>query len=136
MTDVDVDRSRLAVVGAAPERLEQHPTAVDATRMPCERPEKLELDVGQLNRLIADFHRPSPEVDPEPVDGDHFLLVEPDALPRRGRAAEQRTHPASKLPDRERLRDVVVRPELEAEHLVELVVTGREHDDRHRALGP
>src|SRR4029078_7258166 len=42
----------------------------------------------------------------------------------------------AKLSDRERLRDVVVGPELEPEHLVELVVAGREHDDRHRALAP
>src|SRR5438045_2117239 len=30
----------------------------------------------------------------------------------------------------------VVRPELEAEHLVELVVPGGQHDDRHGALRP
>ena len=35
--------------------------------------------------------------------------------------------------DRERLRDVVVRAELEPDDLVQLVVAGREHDDRHRA---
>ena len=39
-----------------------------------------------------------------------------------------------KLADRERLGDVVVSAELETEHGVELVVSGREHDDRHRAL--
>jgi hypothetical protein len=57
------------------------------------------------------------------------------AGPRRGCAAEKRADAAAELADRERLRDVVVRPELEAEDLVELVVAGREHDDRHRALG-
>ena len=51
-------------------------------------------------------------------------------------APEQRPDPAPELADRERLRDVVVRAELEPEHLVELVVARREHDDRHRALGP
>ena len=60
----------------------------------------------------------------------------PAASSRSGSAAEKCPHPAAELADRERLRDVVVRPELEPEHLVELVVAGSEHDDRHLALGP
>ena len=51
-------------------------------------------------------------------------------------AAQHGADAAAELPDQERLRDVVVRAELEPEHLVELVVAGREHDDRNRALGP
>src|SRR5207248_3477790 len=39
---------------------------------------------------------------------------------------------AAELAHRERLRDVVVRAELEAEHLVELLGLRGEHDDRHR----
>ena len=54
---------------------------------------------------------------------------------RRRGAAQDGPHAAPELPDQERLRDVVVRAELEPEHLVELVVAGREHDDRHGALG-
>ena len=48
--------------------------------------------------------------------------------------AEECAHAAPELADRERLRDVVVRAELEPEHRVELVVAGGQHDDRHRAL--
>ena len=55
---------------------------------------------------------------------------------RLARAAQQRADPRAELADRERLRDVVVRAELEPEHLVELVVARGEHDDRHRARRP
>ena len=37
---------------------------------------------------------------------------------------------------RERLGDVIVGAELEADDLVDLGVLGGEHDDRHRGLGP
>ena len=47
---------------------------------------------------------------------------------------QERADAAPELADGERLRDVVVGPELEAEHLVELLAPGREHDDRHVAL--
>src|SRR5262249_52743831 len=52
---------------------------------------------------------------------------------RRCSPSEDRAHATAELPDRERLRDVVVRTELEADDLVELVVARREHHDRHRA---
>ena len=52
---------------------------------------------------------------------------------RRRRAPEQRPDAAPELADRERLRDVVVGAELQPEHLVELVVAGGEHHDRHGA---
>src|SRR5262249_51636287 len=51
------------------------------------------------------------------------------------RPPQQGTHATAELADRERLRDVVVGAQLQAEHLVELVVASGEHDDRHSALG-
>ena len=51
MPDVDVDCPGLSVVGATPERLEQHPAAVDPSRMRGENPQQLELDVRQLHLL-------------------------------------------------------------------------------------
>ena len=70
------------------------------------------------------------DVDDETVEGDQVGGVRRAA--DRG-AAQERPHPAPELADRERLRDVVVRSELEPDHLVELVVTRGEHDDRHGA---
>src|SRR4029079_13150678 len=52
---------------------------------------------------------------------------------RGGCPAQKRSDTAAEFADGKRLRDVVVRAELEAEHLVELVVAGGEHDDRHGA---
>ena len=49
------------------------------------------------------------------------------------RSPQRRSDAAAELTDRERLGDVVVGAHLEAEHLVDLVVLGGEHDDRHLA---
>ena len=129
---MDVDRARLAVVRAAPERLEQHLARVDAARVRGERAQQLELDVRELHGRPAHLDRAPREVDAEAVDLDHVTLAR--VVAGRGRAAQERAHAAAELPDRERLRDVVVGAELEPEHLVELVVAGGEHDDRHGAL--
>ena len=64
------------------------------------------------------------------------LVVRPVGRVGRPRPPQQRTDARAELADRERLRDVVVGAELEPDHLVELVVAGSEHDDRHGALGP
>ena len=53
-------------------------------------------------------------------------------LGQRG-AAQHRLDAAAELAHRERLGDVVVGAELEAEHLVDLLGLGGEHDDRHGA---
>ena len=53
---------------------------------------------------------------------------------RRRGTAQDGPDAAPELADQERLRDVVVRAELEPEHLVELVVARGEHDDRDGAL--
>jgi hypothetical protein len=51
---------------------------------------------------------------------------------RHAGAAQGGLHAGAELPQRERLGDVVVGAELEAEDLVDLLGLGREHDDRHR----
>jgi len=69
-----------------------------------------------------------------PSAEDHLaVLVD---LAGGGRSAQQGADATAELPDREGLRDVVVGAELEAEHLVQLVVASGQHDDRHFALGP
>ena len=47
-----------------------------------------------------------------------------------------RLHAGEQLPIRERLRHVIVRPELEAEHLVQLRILRGQHNDRRRQLRP
>src|SRR6266508_1821733 len=64
-------------------------------------------------------------------------------LPHRARggravqlaSTQKRSHATHELRHRERLRHVVVRAELEAEHAIELTPSGGEHDDRDVALG-
>src|SRR5581483_10252973 len=133
MADVHVDRARVAEVGAAPQRLQQHAPGADATGYGSERAQQLELDKRQLDGLPVALDGAARNVDHEPVELD--TLVGPQLEARDLRAPEQRADARAKLTDRERLRDVVVRAELEPDHLVELVVAGREHDDRHAARG-
>src|SRR5262249_60833971 len=69
----------------------------------------------------------------EALDDD---LVAAAVMRSKRGAPQQGPDAAPELPDRERLRDVVVGSELEPDDLVELVVAGGEHDDRHRARRP
>jgi hypothetical protein len=132
---VNVDRARVAELRGAPERLEQHPPAEDAARMRHQRAEKLELDVRELRPLPAHLDRPPRHVDEQPHSHD-LLLGARSVAARRSSPPQERLHLRTELGDRERLGDVVVGAELEPEHLVELVVAGREHDDRHRTTRP
>ena len=132
---MDVDRPRLPVIGAAAQLLEQLAAREDAAGSGREHAQELELDEGELHLTAPNLDGAARNVDPQLARVDH-LLRRAVARPGRGGTAQERTDTAAELADREGLRDVVVRAELEAEHLVELVVTRREHDDRHGALGP
>ena len=74
-----------------------------------------------------------------PVDGDVVrLAVEHDVAERervaallRLRAAEDRLHARDELAGRERLRQIVVGADLEADDAVGLLVAGGQHQDRH-----
>ena len=130
---MDVDRPRLAIGVVAPQGLQQRLPAEDAPRPGRERAEELELDVRELHRRAAHLDRSAGEVEDDAVGPDDVPAVR--LAPERG-PAQERPDPAAELADRERLRDVVVRPELEPNDLVQLVVAGSEHDDRHGALRP
>src|SRR5947208_14974944 len=87
VADVDVDRARFAVVRTAPERLQQHPAAVDTARMCGQGPQQLELDVGQLHGLLPDLDGAPSHVDPETVEGDHLFLLRARRVARCGASA-------------------------------------------------
>src|SRR4051812_18246100 len=131
VTNVNVDRARVAVRRVAPDLLQEHLARLHAPRRAGESGQDLELDVGELHALSPRRHYPPLEVDLQVAGADGLLAAGPgtDHL----RASQRRTHAASELPDRERLGDVVVGPHLQAEDLVDLVVLGGEHDDRHLA---
>src|SRR5690349_12232143 len=101
MADVDVDGARLAVVSATPEGLEEHPPAVNAARVRGQRPQQLELDVGELDRFPAHLDRPARDVDLEAVHRDQLVPLASGARSRG--AAKKRPHTAAELADREGL---------------------------------
>ena len=131
---MNVDGPVLAVRRVSPQGAEQHFASEDACRLRRKRPQKLEFDVCQLNGLSRELDRSPGGIDLQLADLDHVRDRSP-TVARQRRAAQQRAHPAAEFTDRERLRDVVVGAELETEHLVELLAPGRQHDDRHVAVG-
>ena len=97
-----------------------------------QRDEDLELDEGRLHRLAARRRRrawPGRCAARGPRSGS---LAVARLAPGHARAPQRRLHAGAELAQRERLGDVVVGAELEAEDLVDLLGLGREHDDRHR----
>jgi len=129
---VDVDGSRLAVVGTTAEPLEQLPTREHDARARGEDNEHLELDEGQLHHLAPDGHRAPGQVDSQLAPLENLFALTGEV--RRRRATQQRADTAPELADREGLGDVVVGAELEPEDLVELLAASSEHDDRDVAL--
>src|SRR5215203_1417845 len=131
VADVDVHRAFVA------ELVAPHPAQERAAR---EHPagaggqghQELELGVGEVHLLTVGRHPAARQVDPEPVVGQ---LVRTLARRYRG-PAHDRPDTRHQLPDGERLGDVVVRPELQPDDPVYLVVAGGEHDDGHVALRP
>ena len=73
MPHVDVDRARLAVVGAAAQALEQLPSCPDDTGVGCEQREQLELDERQLHGRAAHLDGAATHVDAEIAVVDHLL---------------------------------------------------------------
>ena len=93
-----------------------------------ELPEQVELLRGETNLLVADVDLPLPRVDDE-VSVPKLLRLRATALRRC--AAEHALDPCDELARIERLRHVVVGANLEPDDLVDVLVAGREHEDRH-----
>src|SRR5262249_7694402 len=67
VTHMDVDRPRIAEIGAAPQRLEQKAPAEHPAGQRGERSQQLELDVRERNRLPAQLDGAASGVDHETV---------------------------------------------------------------------
>src|SRR5262245_29250931 len=130
VADVHVDRllvlvERLVVA----QQLQQLGTGVDAARSRCQVAQDLELGRGQADP-------PGPALDAPPFQVDDEVAMAEHATPSGiGQIAvgtpEQRLDPAEQLAQAVRLGQVVVSTELEADHLVDLIVAGRQDQDRH-----
>src|SRR3954470_24306069 len=129
VADVDVDRLLVLVERVVvAEEIEQLRPRVDATGLAREVAEDLELRRRQADPALT-------ALDPPPVEVDQQVAM-PDHAPADGVGqvsvgpAEERLDPAEELAQPERRRQVIVRPELEADDLVDLFVAGREHQHR------
>src|SRR6266851_9815667 len=116
-----------------PHVLEQHVARLHASRMGDKVGEEIELAHRELHLVSVEDHAPRGSVDGQ--------VSERLALGRGLRLVRVRLRPpkhgvdtCQHLADRERLGDVVVGAELEADDLVDLGVLGGDHDDRHPAV--
>src|SRR6185312_14140321 len=132
LPDVDVHRPRVAGEGVAPHALEQLVSSEDDAAMVEQLPEEVELLRRELDLVVADEHLAATGVDRQVAVADLVTLI--DAAVGR-RAAEDALHAGDELARVEGLREVVVRTDLEADDLVDVLVARGQHDDRHvRAL--
>jgi hypothetical protein len=102
-----------------------------------EEDEQIELLVGERHRRAIDAHLPAAGVHLDPVaHDDHRRLG--SRRPRRGGAvpAQDGLDASDDLAWRERLDDVVVGPELQADHAIDLTVACGQEENRHEALQP
>ena len=132
-----VDGARVAVGAVAPDARQQHVARPHAARGARRARQDLELDEGQRDLVAARPDRrawPGRSAARATSSGGLGRRVAPARLIAARRSA--RLDAAAELAHRERLGDVVVGAELEAEDLVDLLRLGGQHDDRHRAARP
>jgi hypothetical protein len=121
----------VALVGVG--ALHQLLAAVHAPRLAQQGGDQPELGGGQLDLGAGDEAAVAGGVEPERAVGEH-LLGGRGRLGRAG-AAQDRLDPTDQLAGGERLGEVVVAADLQADDAVELLAARREEDDRHLAEG-
>ncbi len=89
-----------------------------------------ELQRGQRQRHLAEMRRVRVLIEPQPAMGKLPRLRLPGRGPRCG-AAQDDVDAGHQLARAERLGDIVVAADLEPEHAVDLLVAGRQEQDRH-----
>ena len=125
--DVTVNRALVTLEVVAEDLLHQLHTVVHATRMTGERGEELELGGGEVDLFALDQDLVAGDIDHQVTEVEHLDL----RLIGLMGATEQRAHASNELTRGERLDEVVVGTELEADDaILDLALCG-EHDDRH-----
>src|SRR5215210_5532888 len=130
VADVDVHRAFVAEL-VAPYPAQQRAAREHPAGTGGQSHQQLELGVGEVDLFTIGRHPAAGKVDPEPVVGQLVGAL----ASRYRRPTHDRPDARHQLPDGERLGHVIVRPELEPDDSVYLVVAGGEHDDGHVALG-
>ncbi len=135
--DVRIHGSIHAVAGSSQTRSSSASRREDVARPRSERPEQAELVARELERaaVVAHLH-PAFVDDDRPARDRRRRARRRGALRRTRRAApaQDAAHARDQLARRERLGDVVVGAELEADDAVDLVAARSEEDDRHVAV--
>src|SRR5438270_1664396 len=132
LANVDVDGALVAVPSRSPHAVEELLTGESQAGVVGQEPEQVELSRGKRHDVTADACLAPSCVDLHPA---HEHDVGP--VPRRSLdPTEDRLHPGDELPRREGLGHVVVGPELQAEHAVDLSVARREHPHGEIVFGP
>src|SRR6478672_3716124 len=119
---VDIDYVRPGVEVVAPDRREQPFLRHRATCLPHQLLEEQELSVGER-------HWPATVIDLAPDQVERRRANHQLRLVGSRRGAQARAHPGEQLLERERLREVVLRAELERSHLRCRVAERREDQD-------
>src|SRR5581483_11992149 len=117
-------RARLAGVRVVPDVRHELLAREHAARMPREVIQQVELARRQLDAPARVLDRARARVDAQVREAQRLAV----SLLARARAAQHRRDARGQLARAERLRDVVVRADAEADELVHLLAAGREHD--------
>jgi hypothetical protein len=129
---VNVARTLVAHVGAVPEVLHDLLAAEDPLGIARQEVEEPELGRSQRDHVAVDAHLVPSRVELEPADAFDRASAFAVELP----AAQDRADAPDQLGHRERLRDVVVRADLQPDDTVHLRSFRGEHHDGYGALGP
>src|SRR2546423_180547 len=122
--DADVDDVGAGIEVIAPDLGEQALAADDDSGLGGEAVEDPELELGEMERDTVHARLATRQVEREPARADHAVRL------GRGRAPQLHTHAREQLVERERLRHIVVRPQLESAQLRRQVAARREDHDR------
>ena len=123
-----VDRARGDPDRHAPDVGQQVVPREHPARMTDERPQQAKLERRERQLLLAE-----PRAVPRVVDAEAPAADPVAGRPRRLAAAQHGAHPQDQLAHAEWFGDVVVGPDLEADHAVDLVGAGADHHHRQIA---
>ena len=122
-----VDGALIALEVVAQDLLHELHARIDAARITGKRGQELEFGGGEVDLLAFDEHLVAGDVDHEVAEVQHLEL----ALHLSVGTAEQGADTGDELARRERLDQVVVSAELEADDAVLDLALRRQHDDGH-----
>ena len=126
---MDVDRTIELLESAAPGEVHQGIARQHAAGALGEREQQRVLKARQRLLPVVDAHLAGRAVDFQAAEAQHIRRCGVAAPP------QNRTQPREQLAGLERLRQIVIRPQLEADHAVERVAARRQHQERNRGFG-